>query len=391
MRSDIHNLVDQGDLDMISMEDGEALRLIYAAVQHVNDAVLITTGDIDPPGPRILYVNPAFTKMTGYSPEEVVGNTPRMFQGPQSDRSVLDRVRQALERGESFRGEIVNYRKDSSGYLLDWQIDPVRDPAGTITHWVAIQRDITSLKAAEKERAQLLQEAQAAIRVRDELLTAVSHELRTPLTSLVGYTYLLQRERTTAGRAAAQAQRAVQVIAGQVQRLNALIELLLDLERLQTGTLQLTNQLVDLRMLTEQVVAEYQLLLRPQQRLTLVNQPERLVVQGDELRLRHVLQQLVQNAIAYSPGGGAITLNLIRQGDEVHIVVHDEGVGVPQAAQAHLFERFYRAPNVDSLQASGFGIGLYVVHEIVTRHGGTVAVDSTEGHGSTFTVRLPLA
>ena len=117
---------------------------------------------------------------------------------------------------------------------------------------------------------------------------------------------------------------------------------------------------------------------------------ESLIIEGDELRLEQALQNLLQNAIKYSPNGGLVTVRIERQHDQATIAISDPGIGIPEAAQAHLFQRFFRASNTKKVGVSGFGIGLFVVHEIVTLHGGVVEVSSTEGRGSTFTVRLPL-
>jgi PAS domain S-box-containing protein len=365
----------------------DSLRLIYAAVQQANDAILITTAGLDAPEPRIVYANPAFEAMTGYTAAEVIGNTPRMLQGPQSDRGELDQVRATLERGDSYHGEIVNYRKNGSTYLLSWRIDPIRDAGGTITHWVSVQRDVSEEYAAKEERARLLHQAQQAMRLRNDLLSMVSHELKTPLTSLLGFTHLLERQHTTA----AQQQRAVHTIAKQAQRLHMLIEEVLDLERIQSGMLTLRMEPVDVGVLAERVVAEHQPLLRAQQTLTLHNPSEPVRVGGDTKRLEHVLQHLIQNAVTFSPHGGTIAVMVNSEDNQARITVGDQGIGIPAAAQAHIFERFYRASNVEPLQVGGFGVGLYVVHEIVKRHGGTIAVESTEDGGSTFTVCLPQA
>ncbi len=115
-----------------------------------------------------------------------------------------------------------------------------------------------------------------------------------------------------------------------------------------------------------------------------------LMIEGDELRLEQVLQNLLSNAIKYSPAGGPITARVEQQGGTVCVAVADQGLGIPQDAIPQLFQRFYRAANVDAGSIKGLGIGLYVVKEIVTLHGGAVRVDSVEGIGSTFTISLPL-
>ncbi len=120
-------------------------------MRHVSEAVVITTTQLDPLGPEIVYVNEGFCRMTGYAAEEVVGKTPRILQGPKTDRAELDRLRRCLSRGEPFEGgEAINYRKDGSEYVLNWYIVPLRNDAGEITHWMASQRDVSERKRAEE-------------------------------------------------------------------------------------------------------------------------------------------------------------------------------------------------------------------------------------------------
>jgi len=127
----------------------ESLRLLNSAVLQSKEAILITDAQLDLPGPRVVFVNPAFTTMTGYTAEEVVGKTPRILQGPRTDKAVLSRLRLNLERGEVFEGEAINYRKDGTEFILEWQIAPIRNAGGKITHFVATQRDITARKQSE--------------------------------------------------------------------------------------------------------------------------------------------------------------------------------------------------------------------------------------------------
>jgi PAS domain S-box-containing protein len=129
--------------------DDELLRLMDSAVRQSKESILITDSELDLPGPRIVFVNPAFTAMTGYESHEVIGKTPRILQGPHTDRDVLSRQRNCLEHGETFEGEAVNYRKNGEEFVLEWQVAPIRDTQGNITHFVAIQRDITERKKIE--------------------------------------------------------------------------------------------------------------------------------------------------------------------------------------------------------------------------------------------------
>jgi PAS domain S-box-containing protein len=134
------------------------LRLLRAAVEASGEAILITSGELDEPGPRIEYANPAFTRMTGYDADEVLGRSPRFLQGPGTDRSVLDGLRAAMKAGETAQGEALNYRKDGSTYVVEWLITPVREDDGRISHWVSAQRDVTERRAGEDRQALLVRE-----------------------------------------------------------------------------------------------------------------------------------------------------------------------------------------------------------------------------------------
>lgn len=126
------------------------LNLLESAIKNDYDSILITELNLDEPGPRIVYVNDGFTKMTGYSKEEVIGKTPRILQGPKTDRDVLDKLKKRLKKGKSFFGQAVNYRKDGSEFVNQWDIHPLTDRDGNITHWVSYQHDITERKRSEK-------------------------------------------------------------------------------------------------------------------------------------------------------------------------------------------------------------------------------------------------
>jgi signal transduction histidine kinase len=240
------------------------------------------------------------------------------------------------------------------------------------------------------DNARLYYEAQNAVRMRDQFLSIASHELKTPLTALLGNAQMLQRRAAREGHFGERDQRALNVIAAQATRLNKMIAALLDISRIEMGQLSIARAPMDLGALARRVVAEMQPTF---ERHTIVygDTGAPLVVEGDELRLEQVLHNLIGNAVKYSPAGGSIMVRVEQHGSSACVVVRDQGIGIPAASLARLFTRFYRAENVDPHNISGMGIGLFVVKEIVTLHGGTIEVDSQEQQGSTFTVCLPLA
>jgi PAS domain S-box-containing protein len=134
----------------------ERLMLLETCVSQVNDIVLITDADaVNSPGPRILYVNEAFERITGYSAAEAIGKSPRMLQGPKTQRDALDRIRSSVERLQPVREELINYRQDGTEFWQELNIVPVANESGGVTHWVAIERDITQRKLSEQKEARL--------------------------------------------------------------------------------------------------------------------------------------------------------------------------------------------------------------------------------------------
>jgi signal transduction histidine kinase len=234
-------------------------------------------------------------------------------------------------------------------------------------------------------------EAEAALRTRDEFLSIAAHELKTPLTTLMGNIDLIQRRTRREGGLSERDARSIGVATQQARRLKQMIDSLLDLSRLELGQLSIEPKPLDLGQLARRVVDEVQPGLL--QHSIICRTPEAAVmIDGDEVRLEQVIQNILQNAVRYSPNGGRIEVLVAIDERAMQAALHvrDQGIGIASDALAQLFERFYRVPDTAIEHIHGVGIGLYVVKEIVTLHGGVVQVVSKAGVGSTFTVNLPL-
>lgn len=132
------------------MSNDEQLRLLAAAVHSAQDSIVITNKELDYPGPKIIFVNRAFTKMTGYEPEEIVGKTPRILQGPKTDHSIFRELKELLLNGDTFYGQTINYRKDGTEFYNQWHIESIKNEHGETTHYLAIQRDVSQQKKVEE-------------------------------------------------------------------------------------------------------------------------------------------------------------------------------------------------------------------------------------------------
>ena len=261
---------------------------------------------------------------------------------------------------------------------------------------LAFAEELARRAALALDNARLLREARAAVRLRDEFLSSASHDLRNPLTTIQGRVQLLQRQLARKPPAPEALAQALEEIAGAARKLQALIDELQDVSSLQIGRpLTLRRRPTDLVALARDEVEQAKE-TAPRHRLRLESSLPALVANVDPGRLRRVLDNLLANAIKYSPGGGEVVVTLRREGPDAGgtpwaaLAVRDRGVGIPAADRPRLFERFYRASNVAG-RIAGSGIGLAGVRQIVEQHGGTIDVESVEGQGSTFTVRLPLA
>ncbi len=156
----------------------QRLHLLEIAVERANDVIIITEAEpFDAPGPSIVYVNPAFTRMTGYTPEEVLGKTPRILQGPDTDLAVNARIRASLEKWQSVQVEVLNYRKDGTRFWSELNIVPIADETGWYTHWVSVQRDVTARKAKQARSEQINHELERRVQERTGALAAVNAAL----------------------------------------------------------------------------------------------------------------------------------------------------------------------------------------------------------------------
>ncbi len=288
---------------------------------------------------------------------------------------------------EALAGHAV--REGAQDYLVKGQVD-----GATL---VRALRYAVERKHAEEERARLVGEqaaAEAALRTRNEMLATIAHDLRTPLTTIHGVTQLLARRVARGARLTPEdLQRQLEQIARSTTRMTRLIDDLVDVARLRAGhPLELRRVPTDLVALARQAAAEAQ---RSTDEHTVVFEAAEPAIEGlwDAARLERVLANLLGNAVKYSPAGSEVRVTVGREGTPPDgwavLRVRDQGIGIPAADQPRIFERFYRAANVAG-QIQGTGIGLAGARQIVEQHGGTITVQSQEGAGSTFTVRLPL-
>ncbi len=361
-------------------------------------------------GARHTYSNPAVERILGYRAEEVVGTTWYELV-VEADREGLARATaRHADRSEGWSGVVVRcLHRDGSTRFLESTATPELDQAGELIGWRGTDRDVTRRIQAEADRERLLageQEARAVAeaaqrdlgaqnerlreldRLKDEFIALVSHELRTPLTSIRGYTELLLDGE--AGDLTDDQRQFLGVVERNSHRLLHLVGDLLFLAQVEAGKLVLDVGAVDLGSIASESVET----ARPQAEakgitLTLATGPVPLIA-GDRARIAQLLDNLVSNAIKFTPDKGRVDVRVLALDRQAILEVRDSGMGIPAAEQEFLFERFFRTSTATEQAIQGTGLGLAISKAIVEAHSGVITVASEQGSGATFRVALPL-
>lgn len=346
---------------------GRASKL-EAVLASMTDGLLILDAD-----GRIVSLNPPARAIFGSIGAGIILGQPldheQWGQWPLGAKAVgeaLAPVIDALHRGHARRDVEVEVNANGRR-VLSFSSAPIADASEGQAGGLVVIRDVTT----ERDIA----------RLRDDLLSIASHDLRTPATVLKIQAQMLQRELRREIAADEKVAERVQMMVDQTDRLANMLNLLLDLTRVEAGRLDLRLEQTDLVPLVRHMAAAVQALSA---RHTIrVHAPRRLIGNFDAARLEQVFQNLLTNAIKYAPGGGKIEVMLRAEGGEVTIAVRDNGLGIPAEDLPHLFTRFYRVARTRGFEGSG--LGLYVCHGIVAAHGGRIwATSDGPGQGSTF-------
>ena len=375
----------------------EELRKLSMAVEQSAESIVITNlaGDIT-------YVNDSFVRQTGFAREEVQGRNPRILQSGQTPAGRYGDLWATLRAGGIWRGEFTNRRKDGSEFVEFATISPIRQPDGTVTHFVAVKEDITEKKrmSAELEdhRHHLEQlvtdrtielelaraQADAANRAKSTFLASMSHEIRTPLNAILGFVHLLRRDATSSRDA-----ERLDKVDGAAKHLLAVINDILDLSKIEAGKVELESHdfaldavLGHVATLVGEAAGAKGLALQVD------IDPVPLWLRGDLTRLRQGMLNFAGNAVKFTERG-CITLRARvaeTDGDRclVRFEVEDTGIGVPPEVLPRLFQAFQQADSSTTRRFGGTGLGLTITRQLARMMGGEAGATSTPGVGSCF-------
>ena len=331
------------------------------------DSILITNTKGE-----IYYVNPAWEKLTGYTYKEVIGKNPRFLSSRKTSAYIYKKLWETLTKGKPFSSrEIVDRKKNGKEYQIHATFFPVRKRGKSI-FFVQMLHDITHQKEVEQHK--------------DSFIGIASHELKTPIASLSAYSQIL--ERRLQKKIDEKDMYFVRNIKIQIERLNGLIDDLLNVSRIDSGKLELQLEEIDLNELVKNIIIDFQYSVDSHELVKEGNIQGKVL--ADDHRIEQVLTNLLTNAIKYSPQADKVIVRLANDEKYATVTVQDFGRGIGKKDLPHIFERFYRTKEKDERRVSGFGLGLYISASIIKKHKGKIWVESKKGKGSTFSFSLPL-
>ena len=344
-------------------------QLFRHAVESAFGAILITAPDSGEGEPPIVYVNPSFERLTGYSRGEAIGKAPRMLFGPETDGEVMRRLGRTLDA--PFERETVLYGKDGSAYHAVLRVSPVQADAGEVRHWIVVQHDVT-------ERNRHIEELEGRVQERtrelEGFLYTVSHDFRAPLRAIMSASMILLEDYGDAIDRDGQAELKRQSAAA--KKMGQLMDDILRLSRLTRQ--EMRTEPLDLSLLVRDVAAE--VAARASGEKPSIEVQDGLKADGDTALVRLMVQNLLENSIKFAKTDGPARI-AVGQTDGA-FYLRDEGIGFPPEKAEKIFGPFERLHT--EAEYPGTGVGLANVKRVVDRHDGRVWAEGRPGEGATF-------
>jgi PAS domain S-box-containing protein len=349
----------------------ETLRQAAVVFENITEGIMVTDAQA-----IIQSVNPAFSRITLYPREEVIGQSPRVLQSGRHDRGFYMAMWASLIESGHWQGEVWNRRRNGEIYPQWLNISVIKDDLGRTTNYIGVTWDISELKAAEHKK--------------EEFIAAVSHELRTPLTSVLASLGLLIQG--DGGAMPERVQTLVKMAYSNSGRLVRLMGDILDIERMASGEMRIDVNPLELMPLIEETIKSsraYFEQLSSGVDIMLVESLPGVRVSADAERLMQALANLLSNAGKFSPPDDRVEIAVSRRDAMVRIAVTDHGPGIPEEFRPEVFKKFAQAPGTKQQHKGGIGLGLSIARHIISKHNGRIDYESLPGVRTTFFIELP--
>ena len=363
------------------------LKLLESVITNATDAVIITK--VDPSNlhsHKIIFVNAAFLKMTGYTEKEIIGRSPSLLQGPATDPHELRRVSKSLASFQPCEMEVINYKKTGEPFWSNISLAPITDNNGNYSHWISIKRDVTERKQMEQDLILAKEKAEAGSKAKSEFLANMSHEIRTPLNSVIGFSDLLMKTSLDNTQH--------QYISAVYQSANSLLDIIseiLDFSKIEAGKLEIDIDKTDILELGYQVadMFSFQAYKKDLEILLNIGLDIPRFIWTDAVRIRQVLVNLLGNAVKFTEKGEIEfkihTLIPETEGKTtIRFIVRDTGIGIEPANQYKIFDAFSQEDSSINRKFGGTGLGLAISKRLLELMGSELKLESIPLKGSTF-------
>ncbi len=362
-------------------EEEQRLKLLETVITQTKDAVIITESEkTDKTIPKIVFVNPAFTEMTGYKSGEVIGKTPIVFMGRKSVKNDISKLSKALKGREEFKFETLNQKKNGEEYWVNFSMIPITNQEGNHSHWISIQRDITEEKKQEKEKEQLIRELTQNNKDLKQFSYITSHNLRAPLSNLTGLLNLMHEYPVENPELR-------EIINGFSTSTNLLNETINDLVKVVIikDNPSIDKEEVLIKDVFENVFNQLSYLISLHKPILKIELEKVSILNINKAYLESILLNLFTNAIKYrSPKRTLrIFVSSKEQNNSIVLIFKDNGIGIDlERNRDKIFGLYQRFHNYSDSK----GLGLYLVKSQVESMGGTIGVESEVDKGTTFTI-----
>jgi len=362
----------------------EKIQKLSTAIEQSPSVIIIT--DLDG---KIEYVNPKFTELTGYSSEEALGQKPRILKSGELPEKTYENLWRTLKEGKEWSGEFHNKTKDGTLFWEAASISPILNENGEITNYLKVAEDITERKEADQKLKLALEKAKESDTLKSAFLANMSHEIRTPMNGIMGFSSLLKQDDLNT----AKQHEYVDIIERSGKRMLNTINDLIDISRIEAGQVKIDKKTINLSKLLNDMYTFFMPEAK-ERGLDLIyenylDEPNTLIY-TDEDKFYSIMSNYLKNALKYT-NQGHISFGYVLEKDNIELFVKDTGIGVSPDRHKAIFERFVQADLSITKPYEGAGLGLAISKAYAKMINATVRVESVEGQGSTFYLRLPFS
>lgn len=362
-------------------EEERRLKLLETVIIQSRDSIIITEADSDEDQiPKVIYVNPAFSNMSGYESQEVIGKSPNLFNGPNSDSNELKKLLDAIKSKEECQIKTISYTKNNEEYWISFSMIPVYNEENQLSHWISIQRDISEEKKREKEKEQLIRELTQNNKDLKQFSYITSHNLRAPLSNLTGLLHLIDE-------IPIENEELQEILNGFNKSTHLLNETINDLVKviIIKDNPSIQKEDVSLTDVFENVFSQLSFQIESHKPIIKIDFEEVSVININKAYMESIMLNLLANSIKYKSENRKlkVTIKTSQVDDSIVLTFKDNGIGIDLERNRDkifgLYQRFHNYPDSK-------GLGLYLVKSQVETMEGTISIESEVNKGTSFTL-----